>query len=190
MSYLINQIFWCLLLAFLLGFLLGWLLRHFACKSAMAELEKRIAESRPAPKIPAFHIEEIEGIGKGFGRRLREIGIKDTAQLLTGSLTEEDRNKISQAVDGLDDQTIRAWATMADLLRIPGIGGQWAELLWRCDVASVQSLARQRTPELLARMAEVNDREHRVQELPGERRVEHWIAEAKLAPAILPERWE
>lgn len=189
MSYLINQIFWCLLLAFLLGFLLGWLLRHLACKKALADLEARIADSRPAPKIPAFHIEEIEGIGPGFGRRLREIGIKDTAKLLTTCLTDDGRQAVCRAADDLDDHTVRTWATMADLLRIPGIGGQWAELLWRCEVTNVQALARQNIAELLAKMKEVNEREHRVHELPGERRVEHWIAEAKVAPAILPDQW-
>jgi predicted flap endonuclease-1-like 5' DNA nuclease len=189
MAYLMKEIFWCLLLAFLLGLLLGWLLRHLTCKKALADLTARLADAKPAARIPGFPIEEIEGIGPGFGSRLRGIGVSNTAKLLTTCLTPEGRDTVCKAADNLDDHTVRTWATMADLLRIPGIGGQWAELLWRCDITNVQSLARQDAATLLARMKEVNDREHRVHELPGEHRVEHWISEAQETGAILPEQW-
>ncbi|MEJ2604382.1 MAG: DUF4332 domain-containing protein [Gammaproteobacteria bacterium] len=197
MSYLISQIFWCLLLAFLLGFLLGWFLRHLSCKKHTAELEvrygrevadlkKRLAEVPAAPElfIPGYPVEDIEGIGAGFGKRLRAEGLDTTDKLLLKLRDAEGRSRVCSVCD-IDEKTARSWATMADLLRLPGIGGQWSELLWRCDVHNVQSLGRQQAGALVARMKEVNVDEHRVPELPDEARVGHWIAEAARTPKVL-----
>jgi hypothetical protein len=189
MAYLVNQIFWCLLAAFVLGFLLGWVLRHLACQKALADLQTRLASSRPAATIPGFPIEEIEGIGAGFGSRLREIGVSDTATLITTCLTPEGRSKVAKAADNLDDGTVRNWATMADFLRVPGVGGQWAELLWRCDLKTVQALGKSDATALLDAMKEVNKAEHRVKELPKFQLVEHWTSQARAMPALLPEGW-
>ncbi len=43
MDYLIQQIFWCLLAAFLLGALVGWLLCHWGGSKKIAELEAKLA---------------------------------------------------------------------------------------------------------------------------------------------------
>jgi hypothetical protein len=71
-------------------------------------------------------------------------------------------------------------------MRIKGLGGQWAELMWRSGVTSVQDLAGRDIAELRARMREVNEQEHRVAELPGENRVSRFIADAgHLTPVLL-----
>jgi len=199
MSYLVSQILLCILLAFVLGFLLGWYLRHLSCRKAMEDLERRMASAAaaavpavpPAPAvqeihIPGYPVEDIEGIGTGFGRRLRAEGIETTDKLLLTLLEPEGVGLVCKACD-IEEKTARSWATMADLMRVPGIGGQWSELLWRCDVKDVQTLARQSAAPLLQKMEAVNAAEHRVHELPGETRIQHWIAEAGRMPKILPD---
>jgi hypothetical protein len=192
MSYLISQIFLCVLLAFILGFLLGWLLRHMSCRKAMDELrQKMVSAAGPEPVAPVIHIpgypvEDIEGIGSGFGKRLRAEGIETTDRLLLALLEPEGVSRVCRACE-IDGKTAYSWATMADLLRVPGIGGQWSELLWRCDVKNVQMLARESAAPLLQKMEAVNAHEHRVHELPGESRVKHWIEEAGRMPKLLPD---
>lgn len=188
MSYLIGQIFWCLLLALVIGFLIGWFLRHFRCRGELDALESRLAAQPAAavaePHIPGYPVEDIEGIGEGFGRRLRTEGIDTTDKLLVVLNEANGRERVCAACE-IDEKTARSWATMADLMRVSGIRGQWSELLWRCDVADVPSLGRQQPAKLLEKMQAVNTDEHRVHELPGERRVAHWIAEAARMPVIL-----
>lgn len=197
MSYLISQIFWCLLLAFALGFLLGWFLRHLSCRKAMEEMERRMAAAAPAAApaaepegagqamyIPGYPVEDIEGIGTGFGKRLRAEGIDSTDKLLVKLTTQSGIEQVCRVCD-IDEKTARSWATMADLLRLPGVDGQWSELLWRCDVSDVQTLARQSAGPLVEKMKSVNVDEHRVPELPDEGRVAHWIREAGRMPGIL-----
>lgn len=187
MAYLIQEIFWYLAIAFVLGALIAWLI--FRQRSDAQTLVSSAAPSTvQAPETtPGTPVETIEGIGEGFGRRLKAEGIGTTETLLELCTTDAGVERICKCVD-LDENTIRNWATMADLMRIKGLGGQWAELLWRSGVHNVQELAGREIGELRARMREVNEQEHRVAELPGENRVARFIAEAGQLPPLLNKR--
>ncbi|MEJ2540758.1 MAG: DUF4332 domain-containing protein [Gemmatimonadota bacterium] len=146
--------------------------------SAVAAAAASAAADAAEPYIPGYPVEEVEGIGAGFGKRLRAEGIPTTDRLILEGRTPEGRAFIAQICE-VEPETVEGWITMADLLRIPGIGGQWAELLWRCEVSDVPALSRQKAPALLNRMEQVNAAEHRVpMELPSVERVAHWIQEA------------
>ena len=182
MAYLIQQILGYLVVALAIGGVVGW----FIGRSGMAALKETIAglESQLAAKKTGTPIEAIEGIGPGFGGKLRADGIETTEQLLEICGTDEGIAEVCKCVD-LDETTVRNWATMADLMRIKGLGGQWAELMWRSGISSVQDLASQEVAPLRLRFREVNDAERRVAELPGENRVTSFIEQAKsLDPVI------
>jgi hypothetical protein len=192
MDYLLMQIFWFLLIAFILGLLAGWLIGRGrvetvvqedpAAARRIAELEAELAALRNQDH--GTPIEEIEGIGKGFGKRLRADGVASVESLLDLCTTDDGIRRLSRAAQ-VDEHTVRSWGIMADLMRVRGLGGQWSELLWRCGVTSVQDLAKRDVAPLMARMAEVNEKEHRVAELPGEHRVASFIEEAgSLAPRL------
>lgn len=192
MTYLIQEIFIYLLVAFVLGAIIGWLFAGQSAKSKIAELEAKIADLRAelaelqAGKVKGTPVETIEGIGTGFGKKLRADGIETTEQLLEACATADGIDRVCKCVD-LDENTVRNWGTMADLVRIKGLGGQWAELMWRAGVKNVQDLARQEIEPLRARFREVNEKEHRVAELPGENRVRGFIEQAKALQPILPD---
>lgn len=182
MAYLIQEIFWYLALAFILGAIVAWLLCRHQYNNKLAALAASIPES----KVKGTPIETIEGIGEGFGRRLKADGIATTESLLQLCTTDGGIERVCKCVD-LDANTIRNWGTMADLVRINGLGGQWAELMWRAGVRNVQDLAGREIGELRARMREVNEKEHRVAELPGEKRVARFIEEASKLEPVLPD---
>ena len=192
MAYLIQEIFWYLLVAFILGAIIGWLVGRQGAKNRIAEFEARIAELQAsladlqAGKAKGTPVETVEGIGTGFGKRLRADGIETTEQLLELCATDDGVQRVCKCVD-LDENTVRNWATMADLVRINGLGGQWAELMWRAGIRNVQDLARQDIEPLRAKFREVNEKEHRVAELPGENRVRKFIDQAKELKPVLPD---
>jgi predicted flap endonuclease-1-like 5' DNA nuclease len=132
-------------------------------------------------------VETIEGIGKGYGRRLKEGGIPTVEDLLEAAATDEGVARLCALTDE-EPSVVHAWAIMADLMRIRGLGGQWAELLWRAGVTSVQDLAGRDPAPLVERMARVNEEEHRVHELPGEGRVREFIVAAGELPRAIPDR--
>ena len=121
-----------------------------------------------------YEIEEIEGIGKGYGKQLRAIGINRTGDLIDKCSSPEDIRPIAETMK-LEDWVIRSWTSMADLCRVKGIGGQFAELLDFSGIHSVQQLATANAAGLLAKMKETNDKELRVEKLPDIDMVRTWI---------------
>ena len=186
MAYLIEQIFLYLLAGFVLGAVIGWIVAGQGAKKKIAELEAKLTELA-AGKDKGTPVETIEGIGTGFGQRLRADGIDTTEKLLDACTTDGGVASVCKCVD-LDEDTVRNWGTMADLMRINGLGGQWAELMWRAGVRSVQDLATKDVEPLRAKFREVNEAEHRVAELPGEKRVTKFIEQAKSLESVLPDR--
>jgi predicted flap endonuclease-1-like 5' DNA nuclease len=178
MEYLLQEIFWYLIIAFALGAAIGWFVSQQGSKSKIAALEAQLSGGQTGTPI-----ESIEGIGQGFGKRLKADGISTTEALLELCASDAGIEKVCKCVD-LDENTIRNWATMADLMRIKGLGGQWAELMWRAGVTSVQDLAQREIEPLRARMREVNEEEHRVAELPGEKRVTKFLEDAARMDAV------
>ncbi len=126
----------------------------------------------------SYDIEEIEGIGKGYGRRLRSIDIETTADLLAKGETPEAQESIAQTVK-VETFVIGKWVSMADLIRLPGIRGQFAELLEASGIKSVEHLRLQTAEVLTEKMEEVNAREHRSRTNPTEEMVSEWIRAAK-----------
>ena len=180
MEYLIQEIFMYLLVAFILGAIIGWVVCNLGNKNKLAALEAQLSTDTK----PGTPVESIEGIGAGFGNKLKADGIATTEALLELCASDEGVARVCKCVD-LDEGTVRNWGTMADLMRIKGLGGQWAELMWRAGVKNVQDLAGREIAPLRAKMREVNDAEHRVAELPGEKRVTGFIEEAGKLDAVL-----
>ncbi len=171
-----------LAVAFVLGAIVGWVICNQGTKSKIAALEASLSGGKTGTPV-----ETIEGIGAGFGNKLKADGITTTEALLELCASDAGVDRLCKCVD-LDEATVRNWGTMADLMRIKGLGGQWAELMWRAGVSNVQDLAKQDIVPLRAKMREVNDAEHRVAELPGEKRVTKFIEDAAQLKAVLPSR--
>lgn len=103
-----------------------------------------------------YKIEDIEGIGSAYGQRLESVGIKDTESLLVHCGTKAGRQNIVLQTD-IPESLILTWVNHADLMRINGVGGQYAELLEAAGVDSVKELAQRNAENLHAKMSEVND---------------------------------
>ncbi len=139
---------------------------------------------KPPTQIEDYDVEEIAGVGKGYGKRLRAMHITTSQALLAQGATAEGRRKIAEAV-GVDETTVRRWVSMADLMRVPGVMGPFAELLEATGVASIQDLASQSAHPLTARMRDLNAREHRAKIEPNVDMVRDWIAIAREIPRVI-----
>lgn len=131
-----------------------------------------------------YRIEHIEGIGAAFGAKLRAEGIGSTAALLKAAADPAGRRKLAEAT-GIDAGRVLAWANMADLMRIKGVGKQFAELLEAAGVDTVKELKTRRPDNLAARMAAVNAEKKLTRAVPTESMVGGWIDEAKAMAPIL-----
>ena len=129
-----------------------------------------------------YPVEEVEGVGPAYGDRLRTINIETTEHLLERCGESSQQAKAAEHVK-VESFVVAKWVSMADLMRIPGVRGQYAELLEASDIVSVGEMARQDGASLAAKMARVNSAEHRTQSVPDPKTVEGWIEAAKGLPA-------
>lgn len=119
----------------------------------------------------------IEGIGEAFEGKLKEQGIGSVEQLLEACKTKNKRTKLAE-VTGISEKLILKFANHADLFRIKGIGGEYAELLEAAGVDTVPELARRKAENLIQKMQEVNEEKKLVRRPPNQSMVEEWIQQA------------
>lgn len=108
-----------------------------------SSIETGTQPDQAAPFGDVHPVEDVEGIGETYGPQLAEIGIEDTRDLWNA-----DVDRIAEALDA-SPKTVTRWQQMAELIAIDGIGPQYAELLARSGIHSVDELARADAEELV-----------------------------------------
>ncbi|ATL46205.1 ferredoxin [Chitinophaga caeni] len=132
----------------------------------------------------SYAITDIEGIGENYASKLKGVGIDTVEKLLEDGATKSGRSKLA-ATTGLAEGFILKWVNHADLMRIKGVGGQFAELLEASGVDTVKEL-RNRVPENLhKKLAEVNAQKNLVGRMPSANEVAEMVEQAKSLPPIV-----
>lgn len=126
----------------------------------------------------------IEGIGEAYEAKLIEAGVKSIEDLLETCAAKKGRTELAEKT-GISEKLILKWANHADLARIKGIGGEYAELLEAAGVDTVPELASRKGENLFKKIHEVNDEKALVRKLPTQAQVEDWVKQAAALPRIL-----
>jgi|SRR5450755_2113142 len=95
------------------------------------------------------NLADISGIAETYAQKLHAAGVPTVEALLEKGATPADREQIAKA-SGIGHGQILTWVNHADLFRIRGVAGEYAELLEASGVDTVPELA-QRNPEHLTR---------------------------------------
>ena len=102
----------------------------------------------------AYKIDQIEGIGDAYAQKLQAVGVTTTEELLNRAATTKGREKLAEET-GISSKLILRWANHADLFRIKGVAGQFAELLEAAGVDTVKELRHRVAANLHAKLVEV-----------------------------------
>ena len=129
-------------------------------------------------------IDTIEGIGPAYAEKLAAAGVDSVEALLDKAGSKKGRADLAAAT-GIGEKVILTWVNMADLFRINGVAGQYAELLVAAGVDTVKELAQRNAESLHGKMAEVNAAKKVARQVPAAKSVEKWIAEAKTLPQVV-----
>lgn len=132
----------------------------------------------------SYKIDEIEGIGPTYREKLSAAKIKTTDDLLDHCGTATGRKQVAE-LTGCGDKQLLEWANMADLMRIKGVGPEYAELLEASGVDTVKELKNRRPRSLATTMAELNQDKKLTRQVPSQAVVAGWIEQSQsLDPCI------
>jgi nucleotidyltransferase/DNA polymerase involved in DNA repair len=121
---------------------------------------------------------DIEGIGPAFAEKLEKANIKTVEGLLKEGASKKGRQAIA-AASGIDEGKILDWVNMADLFRIKGVAGQFAELLKAAGVDTIKELRTRNAENLHAKLEEINATKNLTRVVPSAERVAEFIDQAK-----------
>ncbi|MFN9458864.1 MAG: DUF4332 domain-containing protein [Acidobacteriota bacterium] len=129
-------------------------------------------------------IEEIEGVGPAYAVKLAEAGVATVESLLEQGGAAKGRAALAEKT-GISEKLILRWVNHADLIRIKGVGPQFAELLEAAGVDTVKELRNRNAANLAAKLIEINEAKNIAGTTPTAKQVEAWIEEAKtLEPKV------
>jgi len=125
-----------------------------------------------------YPISHLDGCDCDAIAKLKAIGIRTTARLLDAANDVKGRRALAEKT-GLDEKVILHFVTMADRLRIRGMGREYASLLQAVGVVTVKELKYRNPANLAKAMSDANKQRKLVRVLPSEKAVERWIEDAK-----------
>ena len=133
----------------------------------------------------ADSVTTLKGMNAELAGKMKESGITNTDHLLDKAGTPAARRELAKAV-GIEPSALLELVNRADLSRIKGIGGVFADMLEEAGVDSVKELAHRRPDNLQAKLEEVNGAKKLSTRTPNLDQCETWVAEAKELSAKSP----
>jgi len=129
-------------------------------------------------------ITAIESMDHRDATKLRKAGVRTTEALLKSAETRSGRRRLAKDT-GLSERDILSWANQADMMRIKGIGPEYADLLEATGVETIRELRRRNPDRLLEAMTATNLRRNVIRRLPTDGMVGGWVDTAKeLEPIV------
>jgi predicted flap endonuclease-1-like 5' DNA nuclease len=123
-------------------------------------------------------IQDVEGIGPVFADRLKAAGVDTTDELLQRGGNSAGRANLAVAT-GISEKQLLEWVNHADLMRLNGVGSEYADLLEAAGVDSCAELAQRNAANLAQTFQDLDAaRPNWIRQIPSEATVAGWIAEA------------
>ncbi len=126
----------------------------------------------------AYKITEIEGIGDATAKKLEKAGITTVEGLLEKAHSKAGRTAVAEQ-SGVDASKILDLVNMGDLMRINGVGGEFAELMKAAGVDTVKELRTRNAANLAEKLQEINEQKKITRRVPNENQVQDFIDKAK-----------
>ena len=131
-----------------------------------------------------YSLEELKMLDEETRFLFNEHDICATNDLVEAGNTEEGRKKLADRL-GIKKAKIDIMVFRADLLRVPGIMGDAAELLQRAGVCGAHDLATRDPRKLVLELIELNEKEKVTRDTPTEEELREYIEDAKQLEEII-----
>ncbi len=135
-------------------------------------------------KLMSYKVYLVEGVGEIYAAKLGDAGIDTTDDLLSACAKPSGRKMLAEKT-GISEKLILRWTNHADLMRIKGVAGQFAELLEAAGVDTIKELRHRVPANLHARLVEVNDERNLCNRVPSLTEIERMVEQAKDLPPVV-----
>ena len=125
----------------------------------------------------AEKISDIKGMDAAMQAKMAAANIHTTDDLLAHAGTSAQRGALASQL-GTTSAQLTEWVNRADLMRLKGVGTEFANLLEDCGVDSCKELQHRVPANLHEKMVSVNEQKHITHHAPSLSQVEDWIKEA------------
>ncbi len=132
----------------------------------------------------AYKVVDIEGVGAAYAEKLAAAGINKVEELLAKCAAPAGRKALAEET-GISDKLILKWTNHADLIRIHGVGPQFAELLEAAGVDTVKEFRHRNAENLAIKMEDVNAEKNLVNRVPSVKELAKMIAEAAALEVVV-----
>ena len=122
-------------------------------------------------------VKDIKGIDPAAEKKLEEMGIFTTEDLLAHAKTPAERHALAKEI-GADPSQLTEWINRADLVALKGVGREMANLLEEAGVDSLKELKHRKAENLYTHLKAINDEKKITHHAPSLAQVEAWISEA------------
>jgi len=138
-----------------------------------------------AARASNYALEEIpQAIPAPEAAKLKTAGVPTTFALLEKAGDAKARKTLARETK-IPEKTLEAWAMMADLLRVKGIGPDVARLLTAAGVKTVAQLKTADATKLNDEIGKANSKQHLSENPPSLEHLQAWIAQAGSLPIVL-----
>jgi predicted flap endonuclease-1-like 5' DNA nuclease len=131
-----------------------------------------------------YQISTIEGIGPSFAKKLEDAKIVTTDDLLKFCCDPAGRRSVSTKT-GIDEAKLLKWVNMADLMRISGVGGEFAELMESAGVDTIKELGTRNADSLAEKVKQINETKKLTRAVPAASVIHKWIEQARTLEAVI-----
>lgn len=131
-----------------------------------------------------YKIIDIEGIGPVYAEKLMAAGIDTDEKLLEKCCKPADRKALAEET-GISEKLILTWTNHTDLMRINGVGPQFAELLEAAGVDTVKEFRHRVAENLQPKLEEVNVAKNICNRVPVVAELQKMIDQAKELPPMM-----
>ena len=132
-----------------------------------------------------YKIMDIQGIGPEFNQKLTTLNIHTTDELLKHTMNGTNFKTLVEKT-GISEKLFEQWTRMSLLMRVNGIGPQYAELLYFSGVDTVEKLRDKPAEDLIRKLAEVNATRNLTNALPSVVDVQRWVEQIRNMPTPEP----
>lgn len=133
------------------------------------------------------NIADIKSIGSEFARKLEEVGVRTTQDLLAKAATADMRGHLASRT-GIGEGLLTRWFQLADVMRLNGIEPHHGELLVAAGVPSLEKLRTYKPTDLVNTLVKVSTEKKFTTAPPTQSEVAGWFKTLSDMPAATPAR--